>query len=46
MALESKRKSWGDKFLKNFMQEALKEPSILLDTSDVIVDTEYFTNAG
>lgn len=36
----------GDKFLKNFMQEALKEPSILPDTSDVIVDTEYFTNEG
>lgn len=36
----------GDKFLKNFMQEALKKPSILLDTSDVVVDTEYFTNKG
>ncbi len=34
----------GDKFLKRFLEEALKEKNILNDTSDVIIETEYFTH--
>ncbi len=38
----------GDKFLKQFLQEALGNNigEVLPDTSDIVVETEYMTNAG
>ena len=36
----------GDKFLKQFLAKAIGEQNNISDTSDVVIETEYLTNAG